>query len=204
VAFGLVALERRLDLGLRLGAAHPLGTLDGLARLQVLVDLEEVLDLQPVELRHVAHVAQVLQPRVGRRDAEHLVVSAGLVGHPEHPDRAALDQTARERRLLQDHECVERVAVQAQRVLDVAVVRGVLGRGEQRPVQTDATGLVVDLVLVALTLGDLHQYVELHEASSDRPCCRAGRAQPTAGCFSLVSRTKAENVESREVGRAGR
>ena len=98
-------------------------------------------------------VAQVLLARVVGRDAEDLVVAALLVGHPEHADRAAEDQAARERRLRQQHQRVERIAVLAERVLDEAVVGGVLGRGEQRAVQADAAGLVVELVLVALPLG---------------------------------------------------
>ena len=87
------------------------------------------------------------------RHAEDLVVAAGLVGHPEHADRAAVDQAAGERRLLQQHQRVERVAVEAEGVLDVAVVGGVLRRGEQHPVEADPAALVVDLVLVALPLG---------------------------------------------------
>ncbi len=70
--------------------------------------------------------------------AEHLVVGALLVGHPVHPDRAAADQAAGERRLPeQQDQRVERVAVLAEGVLDVAVVGGVLGRGEQGPVEAD-------------------------------------------------------------------
>src|SRR5690606_26400842 len=71
---------------------------------------------------------------------------------------------ARERRLLEQHERVERVAVLAEGALDVAVVVGVARRGEQHPVEPDATGLVVHLVLVALPLRDLDRDVELHPA----------------------------------------
>src|SRR3712207_7834718 len=55
------------------------------------------------ELRHVVDVAQVLQARVRRGDAQDLVVPALLVGHPEHPDRAALDEAPRERRRSEEH-----------------------------------------------------------------------------------------------------
>src|SRR5665811_1415557 len=102
--------------------ADPVRALDGLAGLKVFVHLEEVPDLQTVELRHVADVAQVLQAGVGGGHTQHLVVAACLVGHPEHADRAALDEAAGEGGLLQDHQGVERVAVQTQRLLDVAVV----------------------------------------------------------------------------------
>lgn len=74
-ALGLKSLVRGLDLGLGLGAADPVGALDGLAGLQVLVDLEEVLDLQAVELRDMVDVTEVLDPGVGRRDAQQLVVA---------------------------------------------------------------------------------------------------------------------------------
>ena len=126
-----------LDLALGVGPADPGGALDALARLEVLVDLEEVLDLQPVELGQVVDVAQVLLPRVVAGHAEDLVVAALLVLHPEHADRAGPDQAARERRLLDQHQRVQRVAVLAEAVLDEPVVGRVLGGGEQRPVQPD-------------------------------------------------------------------
>ena len=161
VVGGNEPLERRVDLELGLGAADPVGALDGLAGLEVLVDLEEVLDLEAVELRHVVDVADVLHPRVAGRDAEDLVVAALLVGHAEHADGAAADQAAGEGRLLQQHQRVERVAVLAEGVLDVAVVGGVHGRGEEEAVEPHPTGLVVDFVLVPAPLGDLHEDVEL-------------------------------------------
>ena len=55
-ALVLGALDRGEDLRLGLVAADPVGALDRLARLEVLVGLEEVLDLQAVELRHVGDV----------------------------------------------------------------------------------------------------------------------------------------------------
>ena len=100
--------------------------------------------------------------RVRRRDAQQLVVAAGLVRHPEHADRTALDEAAREGRLVKDDQRVQRVAVLAEGVLDEAVVGRVGGRGEESTVQTDPTGLVVHLVLVPRTLRDLDRDVELH------------------------------------------
>src|SRR5690606_27173588 len=175
VALLLVALVGALDLLLRVDAAGPGGALHALARLQVLVDLEEVLDLQPVELGQVVDVPQVLLARVVRGHADDLVVAALLVAHPEHPDGAGGDQAPREGRLLDQHQSVQRVTVFTQGVLDEPVVSGVLGGGEQRPVETDPARLVVHLVLVAVPLGDLDGDVEVHAVphSSYVGCRRA-------------------------------
>jgi hypothetical protein len=56
---------------------------------------------------------------------------------------------------------------------------------------------VVDLVLVPLPLGDLYQYVELHGFLTF-----VVSAPPLV--LRLVSRTEAENRESRGADRAGR
>ncbi|GAA3163912.1 hypothetical protein GCM10020255_048390 [Rhodococcus baikonurensis] len=49
-AVGSETLDRSLDLGLGLGAADPVGCLDVLVRLEVLVVDEEVLDRVELEL----------------------------------------------------------------------------------------------------------------------------------------------------------
>jgi hypothetical protein len=144
-------LPALLDLGLGRGPVRPRGALDRLAWLEFLVHLEEVLDLQPVELRHVMDVAQVLLPRVGGRHGQDLVVQALLVPHAEHPDDPAGDQAA------------------GQGVLDVPVVVRVPGRGEQHAVQPDAPGRVVHLVLVALPLGDLDDNLDVHGSLQPDP-----------------------------------
>ena len=147
---------------LGLDPATPVGAFDRLARLEVLVGLEEVLDLEAVELADVLQLGDVGDPGVVRGHHQDLVVAAGLVGHVEQTDRASADQAPWERRLLEQDECVQRVAVLAQRVLHVAVVGGIPRRGEQQPVEPDATRGVVHLILVAVSLGDLDGDVVLH------------------------------------------
>src|SRR5579859_2530291 len=66
-------LAAGLDLGFGGTAVRPRLGLHRLARLDRLVDLEEVLDLQPLELRHVVDVPQVLRPGIPGRHAQHLV-----------------------------------------------------------------------------------------------------------------------------------
>ena len=145
---------------------RPVRALDRLAGLQVLVDLEEVLDLQPVELGHVGDVLQMGHPRVARGYAKELVVRPLLVGHLEHPDDPRGDQATRKRRLFKQHERVKRVTVSAQGVLDEPVVGRVPGRGEQHAVKPDPAGPVIDLVLVPLAPGDFDDYFDVHDHST--------------------------------------
>jgi hypothetical protein len=161
-----VALARALHLGLGSHAAGPVRALDRLAGLQVLVDLKEVLDLQPVKLGHVVDVLQVRLPRVARGDAKDLVVRALLVGHREHADHPGGHQAAGEGRLLKQHQGVKRVAVAAQRLVYEPVVSGVPSRGEQHPVKPDPAGAVIDLILVPVAPGDFDDYFNVHVLST--------------------------------------
>src|SRR4051812_31604118 len=72
----------RLDLLLGRDPPGPAATLHPLARLDLLVDGEEVPDLLPLELGEVDEVAQVLLPRIVRGHAQHLVGRTLLVQHP--------------------------------------------------------------------------------------------------------------------------
>ena len=158
----LQALVGAANLGLGLFATHPVGALDALAGLEVLVDLEEVLDFQAVELRHVVDLGAPGGALVGGGNAQDLVVAALLVAHAEHAERAAADHAAGEGGLLEEHQGVQRVAVLAQGVVDEAVVIRVTSGREEHAIQADATRLVVDLVLVSVPLGDLDGHVKFH------------------------------------------
>ena len=89
----LVAAAPGLD---RLLASLPLADRHVLARLEVLVDLEEVLDLGQQLGPHVGGVRDARPGGVVVRDAEDLLVLARLVVHLQHADRAARHEAARE------------------------------------------------------------------------------------------------------------
>src|SRR5690625_1393985 len=94
--------------------------------------------------------------------AQNLVVPAGLVGHPEHADGSATDQAAGEGGLVDQHQRVERITIQAESVLDEPIVTWVPRGREQPSIQPDPPGLVVHLVLVPASGRNLDGDVELH------------------------------------------
>lgn len=63
--------------------------------------------------------------------------------------------------LSQQDKGVKRVAVLAEGALDVSVVIRVLRRGEQGAVETDATGLMVHLVLILVATWNLDRHIEV-------------------------------------------
>jgi len=89
--------------------------------------------------------------------------------HLEHADDPAGDEAPGEGGLVEEDEDVERVTVLGQGVLDETVVGRVPGRGEQHPVQPDPSGVVVHLVLVALSLGNFDDNFNVHGFAPDSP-----------------------------------
>ena len=122
--------------------------------------LEEVLDLLAGVLGNVSDILNVRPARILVLHRDDLVVAAGLVAHLEHADGAHLDANAREHRVVEQHEHVERIAVFAEGLFEEAVVGGVDEARVEHAVEVDTTSLVVDLVLVAAALGNLNDGVE--------------------------------------------
>jgi hypothetical protein len=90
-----------------------------------------------------------------------------LIAHSEHPDGPASDQTTWKGGFLHQHERVEGVDIGAERSVDEPVVGRILGSGEQRPVQADPARRTVKQALVAGSLGDLDDDIELHDLPFD-------------------------------------
>ena len=158
-------------LDLRLGcarAAVPAAHLGRLARLELLVDLEEVRDLEEQRLGHVLELVP-LDAAVGARHHQQLGVRAVLVGHPEHPERTAEDVAARERRLTEQHQDIQRVAILAEGVDHEPVVGRVARRREQLAIEPDRADGRVPLELVAAALGHLDDDVDEERSSGARP-----------------------------------
>jgi len=131
-----------------------------LARLEHLVDVEEMFDLGPLEFRDVVDLDDLLPPWVGGGHAQHFRVGSLVVGHPEDADRTGPHPAARKHRLVEQHERVERVAVLTERVGDEPVVGRIHGRGEEAAIEPQHVPLVVVLVLVPAPARDLDDDVD--------------------------------------------
>ena len=91
----------------------------------------------------IAHPGRILE-----RHADDLLVRPLLVRHVEDPDDPHADAAAGERRLADEDERVQGVAVASERPFDEAVVRRVRHGGEEPAVEHDRPELLVELVLV--------------------------------------------------------
>jgi hypothetical protein len=79
--------------------------------------------------------------------------------------------TSGKRRLVDDHQGIQRVAVQRQRFDDEAIVRRIVNRRIQHSIERDDPALFVQLVLVAASARDFHDdldEVRLHAFRIDQ------------------------------------
>jgi hypothetical protein len=84
-----------------------------------------MLDLKAVEFGNMMDIAEVLHSGVTCGDAQHLVITARFIGHPEHSHGTAGDHYARESGFLNEYEGVEGVTVKTQGVVDEPVIMGI-------------------------------------------------------------------------------
>ena len=82
-----------------------------------------------------------------------------IAGDVENADGANLDAHSGEHGVLKKNESVNGVTVEAESVLEVAIVGGVNESGEQHAVQVDATSFVVNFILVTASLGNFNDDV---------------------------------------------
>ncbi|MBJ7609735.1 MAG: hypothetical protein JF887_09970 [Candidatus Dormibacteraeota bacterium] len=88
-----------------------------------------------------------------------------LVGHPEDAQGTAEDVAAGEGRLAEQHQRIERIAVPPERGDHEAVIRGVTGYREELAVESDRIHHRIPLELVATSLRNLDDDIDLEE------CC---------------------------------
>jgi hypothetical protein len=75
----------------------------------------------------MVNVAEVLHAGVSGGNAQHLVIAACFIGHPEHSNGAARNHDTWEGWLLDEYEGVEGITVKTEGVVDKPVVVGIAG-----------------------------------------------------------------------------
>ena len=166
-----------------------------------------MLDLVEQVRTQLGEVVRAVVQRVVERHADELGVGALLVLHPEHAERTGPHPAAREGRVLQQHQGVERVAVLGEGVGDEPVVGRVEGGREQAAVEPHHARHMVVLVLVAAppgisitTSSDWRVSGARHGATLRRVLVRAGRIGGMATTLSEPT-TLSEKVWERHVVR---
>src|SRR5690606_35763857 len=112
-------------------------------------------DLLERVLGKICQVHRSTIVRIGNRHRDELLILLAAVEQVEHPDRSHLDQASREGRLGHQHQHVDRVAIAGESPRHEAVVAGIVHRRVEHAVEPEDSQVLVELVLVALVLGDL-------------------------------------------------
>src|SRR5690242_6421468 len=149
-----VTLDAVENLALRFLGTDPAGQAHPLARLEILVMLEEMRDLRELDLRQVARrFDRPVQRRqfVGG-NGEDFGITARLVVHLQHADRTAPNDNARDQWHRRQHEHVARVAVIGQCLRYIAVVARIMHRRRHEPVDENRTACLVHFVLDRLAM----------------------------------------------------
>jgi hypothetical protein len=96
----------------------------------------------------------VFPARVTCGNSNNLRVTAAVIGHVEDTHRANFHTNAWKEWVFGQKEEIYRVAIQAQRVLEIAVVGGIHEGRVENTVEIHPTGLVVDYKLVPAATRD--------------------------------------------------
>lgn len=140
--------------------------------------------------------------RVVVRNHQELRIVTGFVDHMQHADWVAGDQATRERRLSQQDQDVERVAILAERIEQKTVIRRVVRASTQRAIKDDSAIRLVELVLVAAPLRDLDVRDRLGLGSVlHKPDRLTSRAHPGAGsrCVGSGGRWYSRGVSAKKI-----
>src|SRR5262249_45124326 len=133
---------------------------DDLLVLQHFVILEEAAELPEYVFRQIRSAAIVGEPGIADADRYDLVVDALLVAHSHHADGAGGHDRQRVHRLLSEHQRIERIAIVAIRAWNEAVVRRIVYGAVQHAVESQQSGLLVQLVLVRAAPWNLDDHRE--------------------------------------------
>jgi hypothetical protein len=97
---------------------------------------------------NLREIPDILIARIALSNTEHLLIALTLIGHLEQADGTYFHHAARKAGSVHQDECIERIAIVAQRRRDKAIVSGVMHRRIEVSVQPEDMEFLVVLVLV--------------------------------------------------------
>nr|DAL08820.1 MAG TPA_asm: hypothetical protein [Caudoviricetes sp.] len=162
--FLLCALERGDDFGFRGFGVVPAIHFHPFAFFQIFVVLKEVGDLRTQQLWQVVHIFDVivLFREFGVRHGNQFGIFARLVGHFQYANRTAADHGARYQWVRGRNQYVNRVTIQREGVVDIAVVARIEHRGRHETVYKQGTRLFINFIFDRISIRwDLNDNVDI-------------------------------------------